>query len=99
MTTWSCAHGQCSEGEGSSFIEHMKYRINRMLSGQDETFSMRIILWKGGWQIFKDYPLTGCGFRCVDLVHPKYPDPTGHIKKIRGIHITILSNFQSTQAY
>ena len=39
-----------------------------------------------GWEIFKDYPLTGCGFRCVDLVNSYYPDPTGHVKNIRGMH-------------
>ena len=47
---------------------------------------MRIALWKGGWEIFKDHPFTGCGFRCVDLVNSQYPDPTGNIKKIRGMH-------------
>ena len=39
-----------------------------------------------GWEIFKDNPLTGCGFRCVDLVHSQYPDPTGYVKRIRGMH-------------
>ena len=36
--------------------------------------------------MFKDYPVTGCGFRCMDLVHTNYPDPTGYIKKYRGMH-------------
>ncbi len=61
-------------------------RINDMFSGEDATFEMRTSLWKGGWEIFKDYPLTGCGFRCVDLVNSQYPDPTGYIGRFRGMH-------------
>ena len=69
-----------------SFKETLKYRINRTLSGKDETFRMRVALWKGGWEILKDHPLTGCGFRCVDLINDQYPDPTGYIKQLRGMH-------------
>ena len=61
-------------------------RIKGMISGQDLTFGMRTALWKGGWEIFKDYPLTGCGFRCVDLLNSQYPDPTGYVKSYRGMH-------------
>ena len=57
-----------------------------MFSGEDKTFVMRLALWKGGWEVFKDYPLTGCGFRCVDLVNSQYPDPTGYVAKFRGMH-------------
>ena len=51
-----------------------------------DTFSHRVFLWKGSWEIFKDHPLTGCGFRCVDKLHSKYPDPTGWVKRLRGMH-------------
>ncbi|MDP6477422.1 MAG: O-antigen ligase family protein [Nitrospinaceae bacterium] len=61
-------------------------RIKDMLTGEAETFRMRTSLWKGGWEIFKDYPLTGCGFRCVDLVSSQYPDPSGYIEMLRGMH-------------
>ncbi len=63
-----------------------KLRLKSMISGNDLTFGIRTDLWKGGWKIFKDYPLTGCGFRCVDLINSQYPDPTGHIKRYRGMH-------------
>ena len=44
--------------------------------------------------IFKDHPLTGCGFKCVDAVHQDYPpDPDAHLeilysyfKRLRGLH-------------
>ena len=61
-------------------------RVKDAFSGKDVTFGMRTALWKGGLKIFKDYPLTGCGFRCVDLVHSQYPDPTGYVARYRGMH-------------
>jgi O-antigen ligase len=74
--------------------EAVKTRAKNMISGKDATFAMRVNLWQVGWEIFKDYPLTGCGFRCVDLVNDQYPDPyrdkVGHshgsIKHLRGMH-------------
>ena len=51
---------------------------------------MRKTLWGGGWEIFKDYPLTGCGFKCVDLVNSQYPDPTGYIARYRGMHNNLI---------
>ena len=71
-------------------LRNMRFRVQRMLSGEDETFLVRVALWKGGWEIFKDYPLTGCGFRCVDLINDQYPDPTGHIKYFRGMHNNLI---------
>jgi putative inorganic carbon (HCO3(-)) transporter len=64
----------------------VKERIHSMVDLSDWTLQSRVALWQGGWQVFKDYPLTGCGFRCMDLVHTNYPDPTGYIKKYRGMH-------------
>ena len=68
----------------------VQQRTKSMLSGEDRTFTMRTALWKGGWKIFKDYPLTGCGFRCVDLVNSQYPDPTGYIARFRGMHNNLI---------
>ena len=64
----------------------IKLRLKSMVSGKDTTFAIRKALWQGGWNVFKDYPLTGCGFRCMDLVVKQYPDPTGHIAYYRGMH-------------
>ena len=69
------------------FTKNLIFRIQSTLEGGvGDTFSHRVSLWKGGWEIFKDHPLTGCGFRCVDKLHSKYPDPTGWIQRIRGMH-------------
>jgi O-antigen ligase len=60
---------------------------------------MRLELWKVGWEIFKDHPLTGCGFRCVDLVHSQYPDPTGYVEKLRGMHNNFIQIAVDTGAF
>ena len=64
----------------------VRERLESIVSGEDVPFLMRTALWKGGWEISKDHLLTGCGFRCVDLLHQQYPDPTGYIKRLRGMH-------------
>jgi len=70
-----------------SLTKYLKFRINSTLRGQqDETFSTRVNLWRGGWEVFKDYPLTGCGFKCMDIIYSQYPDPTGVIQHLRGMH-------------
>ena len=62
---------------------------NRMLSVthlQDTALQERVSTWRGGWEIFKDHPITGCGFKCVDSIHSQYPDPSGKIARYRGLH-------------
>jgi uncharacterized membrane protein YidH (DUF202 family) len=70
----------------SIFYHNLKFRVLRVFDGKDETLNMRLSLWEGGWLVFRDYPLTGCGFKCMDLIHHKYPDPTGVIERLRGMH-------------
>jgi len=67
-------------------LDHLILRIRLLLSGEDETLMMRAALWKAGWEVFKDYPLTGCGFRCMDKLVSSYPDPTGYVERLRGMH-------------
>jgi len=69
-------------------------RILAPFRGMDTTFEVRTNLWQFGWEVFKDYPLTGCGFRCVDLIYNQYPDPLYEkthdlrrsVKYLRGMH-------------
>jgi len=69
--------------------DNIKQRIETLTDLRDYNLQTRIALWQGGWLVFKDHPLTGCGFKCIDALHQDYPDPTGHIKNLRGLH----SNF------
>jgi O-antigen ligase len=83
---------------GPSLIDQLKYRLHNqlkyrlvsMIQGNDYTFTMRKAIWRGGWEIFKDYPVTGCGFKCVDLVNSQYSDPTGLVERLRGMHNNFL---------
>jgi len=67
----------------------VKSRINSLYNLKDANLIIRLSLWQGGWLVFKDHPLIGCGFKCIDAVSQNYPDPTGNIKRLRGMH----SNF------
>jgi len=67
----------------------VQWRINSLTDLEDANLKRRVALWQGGWLVFKDHPLTGCGFKCIDVVNQDYPDPTGIIKRLRGMH----SNF------
>jgi len=62
-------------------------RIKALFSGEDRTFETRTNLWQVGWEVFKDYPLTGCGFSCVDMVNYQYPDPL--YEKTQDLHRSV----------
>jgi putative inorganic carbon (hco3(-)) transporter len=65
-------------------------RIKSLKDFEDVNLKRRIALWQGGWLVFKDHPLTGCGFKCIDAVNQNYPDPTGLIKRLRGMHSNVI---------
>ena len=69
--------------------EIIKDRIYSFKNFKDGSFQQRVSSWKGGWEIFKDHPVTGCGFKCVDSIHSQYPDPTGFVARFRGMHSNI----------
>jgi O-antigen ligase len=64
----------------------IRKRLDSLVNLDDKNLKIRLALWEGGWLVFKDHPLTGCGFKCIDAVNQDYPDPKGYIKKLRGLH-------------
>jgi putative inorganic carbon (HCO3(-)) transporter len=70
--------------------ESVKDRLFSLIDLRDWTLQARVFLWQGGWEIFKDYPLTGCGFKCVDVLHTQYPDPSGYIARLKGMHNNVV---------
>ncbi len=70
--------------------ESVKDRLYTMVDLKDWTLQARIFLWQGGWAIFQDHPITGCGFKCVDVINSQYPDPSGYIAKHRGMHNNVI---------
>ena len=74
-----------------NYLRYLKHRTNSTLRETEySTFATRVTLWRGGWEVFKDYPLTGCGFKCMDLIYSQYPDPTGAIQRLRGMHNNLM---------
>ena len=33
-------------------------------------------MWKAGWDILQDHPLTGCDFKCQFVIADRYPEHT-----------------------
>jgi O-antigen ligase len=64
--------------------------VHSLKNLQDKHLHARFSIWKGGWEIFKDHPITGCGSKCVDLIHYQYPDPSGWVAHYRGMHSTLM---------
>jgi putative inorganic carbon (hco3(-)) transporter len=64
-------------------------RIYSFTNLKDKSLQARVFLWKGGWEMFKDYPVTGCGYKCVDSIYSQYSDPSGWIAHYRGLHSNI----------
>jgi putative inorganic carbon (hco3(-)) transporter len=64
-------------------------RIQSLSNMKDNAFNQRLTIWKSALDIFKDHPITGCGFKCVDLIHSQYPDPSGFVSHFRGVHSNI----------
>jgi O-antigen ligase len=74
-----------SESENEQDLE-----IYQLYGVTDWNLASRINLWQFGWKVFKDYPLTGCGFRCLNLIHNQYidsfPRELGSVSHLRGMH-------------
>ena len=77
----------------------IKQRIQSFKNIQkDFSLQQRVLSWEGGWEIFKDHPVTGCSFKCVDSIHTQYPDPSGWVAYYRGLHSNIFQLLVDTGA-
>ncbi len=64
----------------------IKDRLHSYTNLKDGALQQRVSTWRGGWEIFKDHPVTGCSFKCVDSIYSQYPDPLNYIAHFRGMH-------------
>lgn len=78
------------------FPDKIKDRVFSFKNLKDSSFQARVSLWKGGWEIFKDHPITGCGYKGVDSIHSQYSDPSGWIGHYRGMHSNIFQLLADT---
>jgi O-antigen ligase len=76
--------------------DNITERIHSFTNLKDSSLQARVFLWKGGWEIFKDHPVTGCGYKCVDSIYSQYPDPSGWIAHYRGLHSNIFQLLTDT---
>jgi O-antigen ligase/polysaccharide polymerase Wzy-like membrane protein len=52
----------------------LKNRIETMTNLKDYSVNERFVMWKAGWDILKDHPWTGCGFKCQFVIADQYPE-------------------------
>ena len=52
----------------------VQVRFQSLVNFQDVTFQNRLDMWKVGWDIFKQHPISGCGFYCLGTLAPNYPE-------------------------
>lgn len=63
----------------------LKDRIKTMTNLKDHAFNERVLMWKAGWDIVQDHPLTGCGFKCQFVIADRYPEHA-ILKKYTHMH-------------
>ncbi|MCH6579233.1 MAG: O-antigen ligase family protein [Nitrospinae bacterium] len=64
-------------------------RLKSIVDLKQASNNERIMLWKAGWDVFKDYPLTGCGSKCLDVVTDQYPEHP-ILRKYKHLHSSIM---------
>jgi hypothetical protein len=64
----------------------IKERIKSIANLDDTTFQERLSMWRLGWEIYKDYPVTGCGFHCLLKVRKDYPEHKNISRGYRTLH-------------
>jgi O-antigen ligase len=52
----------------------LKNRMATMTDLKDYSVNERVLMWKAGWDILQDHPLTGCGFKCQFVIADRYPE-------------------------
>ncbi len=64
----------------------LKERIKSFTEVNDATLQKRLQMWDLGLKIFKEYPITGCGFRCLEEVRDRYPNHKEIFNNYRTLH-------------
>ena len=64
----------------------IKERMESIANLNDVTFQERLSMWRLGLAIYKDYPVTGCGFKCLMKVRADYPEHKDISRGYRTLH-------------
>jgi len=68
----------------------VKERMESIANLDDTTFQQRLSMWRLGWEIYKDYPVTGCGFKCLLKVRTDYPEHKEISRGYRTLHSNVV---------
>lgn len=49
-------------------------RIQSITNLKSESTQLRFQMWTASLTVIKDYPLTGCGYKCLYLIHDQYTE-------------------------
>ena len=72
----------------------VKQRIYSVIDLEDITLNERFYMWQAGWNIFREYPLTGAGPDALGRVYAQYKHPDDPRLRFTHLH----SNFVQTGA-
>ena len=65
-------------------------RVTSIANLDDVTLQERLSMWRLGWTIYKDYPVTGCGFHCLLEVRGDYPEYKNLAQPYRTLHSNLV---------
>ena len=68
----------------------IKERMESIANLDDVTFQERLSMWRLGLEIYKDYPVTGCGFHCLLKVRANYPEHKEISRGYRTLHSNVV---------
>lgn len=64
--------------------------MESLINLDDVTLQERLTMWRLGWHIYKDYPVTGCGFHCLKKVRTDYPEHSEISRNYLTLHSNIV---------
>jgi hypothetical protein len=68
----------------------IKERVQSIANLEDVTFQERLSMWRLGWEVYKEYPVAGCGFHCLLRVRTNYPEHEKISRDYRTLHSNIV---------
>ena len=68
----------------------IKERVESIANLDDTTFQERLSMWRLGLEIYKKYPVTGCGFKCLLKVRTDYPEHKEISRGYRTLHSNVV---------
>jgi O-antigen ligase len=72
------------------FPHAVSERISNLFNPNETSNRDRIQMFRSGWEIIKDYPLTGVGSGMIPYVYPRYRAPDSAFRNNQHLHNNVL---------